>query len=208
MAVFTPSYPLTLPTATGVITQNFSLTRAVAVTTSPFTFQTQVHQHQGEFWRTVISLPPMLRANANIWLSFLLQLRGRRGTFKIGDQDAKTITGVATGTIRVNGASQTGNQVALDGFANSTNNVFKAGDYIQIGSYLYMVIEDVNSNSSGEANVKIEPALRSSIETINDDTTVIYSNTTTLMRLDTNELGWQTDKVSKYGISFSASEAL
>ena len=208
MAVFTPTYPLTLPTATGVITQNFSLTRAVAVTTSPFTFQTQVHQHQGEFWRTVISLPPMLRANANIWLSFLLQLRGRRGTFKIGDQDAKTITGVATGTIRVNGASQTGNQVALDGFANSTNNVFKAGDYIQIGSYLYMVIEDVNSNSSGEANVKIEPALRSSIETINDDTTVVYSNTTTLMRLDTNELGWQTDKVSKYGISFSASEAL
>ena len=208
MAVFTPSYPLTLPTATGVITQNFSLTRAVAVTTSPFTFQTQVHQHQGEFWRTVISLPPMLRANANIWLSFLLQLRGRRGTFKIGDQDAKTITGVATGTIRVNGASQTGNQVALDGFANSTNNVFKAGDYIQIGSYLYMVIEDVNSNSSGEADVKIEPALRSSIETINDDTTVVYSNTTTLMRLDTNELGWQTDKVSKYGISFSASEAL
>ena len=208
MSVFTPSYPLTLPTATGVITQNFSLTRAVAVTTSPFTFQTQVHQHQGEFWRTVISLPPMLRANANIWLSFLLQLRGRRGTFKIGDQDAKSITGVATGTIRVNGASQTGNQVALDGFANSTNNVFKAGDYIQIGSYLYMVIEDVNSNSSGEANVKIEPALRSSIETINDDTTVVYSNTTTLMRLDTNELGWQTDKVSKYGISFSASEAL
>ena len=208
MAVFTPTYPLTLPTATGVITQNFSLTRAVAVTTSPFTFQTQVHQHQGEFWRTVITLPPMLRANANIWLSFLLQLRGRRGTFKIGDQDAKTITGVATGTIRVNGASQTGNQVALDGFANSTNNVFKAGDYIQIGSYLYMVIEDVNSNSSGEANVKIEPALRSSIETINDDTTVIYSNTTTLMRLDTNELGWQTDNVSKYGISFSASEAL
>ena len=208
MAVFTPSYPLTLPTATGVITQNFSLTRAVAVTTSPFTFQTQVHQHQGEFWRTVISLPPMLRANANIWLSFLLQLRGRRGTFKIGDQDAKTITGVATGTIRVNGASQTGNQVALDGFANNTNNVFKAGDYIQIGSYLYMVIEDVNSNGSGEANVKIEPALRSNIETINDDTTVIYSNTTTLMRLDTNELGWQTDNVSKYGISFSASEAL
>ena len=208
MAVFTPSYPLTLPTATGVITQNFSLTRAVAVTTSPFTFQTQVPQHQGEFWRTVISLPPMLRANANIWLSFLLQLRGRRGTFKIGDQDAKTITGVATGTIRVNGASQTGNQVALDGFANNTNNVFKAGDYIQIGSYLYMVIEDVNSNGSGEANVKIEPALRSNIETINDDTTFIYSNTTTLMRLDTNELGWQTDNVSKYGISFSASEAL
>ena len=150
----------------------------------------------------------MLRANANLWLSFLLQLRGRRGTFKIGDQDAKTITGTATGTIRVNGASQTGNQVALDGFTASRANVFKAGDYIQIGSFLYMVIEDVSANSSGEADVKIEPALRSSIETINDNTTVTYSNTTTVMRLDNNELGWQTDQVSKYGISFSASEAL
>ena len=208
MAVFTPSYPLTFPTVSGITTQRFSLNRTVAVSASPFTGQEQVFQHEGEFWTTQITFPPMLKDKAAVVLAFLLQLRGRRGTFKIGDQDAKTITGVATGTIRVNGASQTGNQVALDGFANSTNNVFKAGDYIQIGSYLYMVIEDVNSNSSGEANVKIEPALRSSIETINDDTTVVYSNTTTLMRLDTNELGWQTDNVSKYGISFSASEAL
>ena len=208
MAVFTPSYPLTFPTNVGVQTQRFSLVRTVAVSSSPFTGQDQVVQHEGEFWTTQIKFPPMLKVNAAPIIAFLLQLRGRRGTFALGDQDRKTIQGVATGTIRVNGASQTGNQVALDGFANSTNNVFKAGDYIQIGSYLYMVIEDVNSNSSGEANVKIEPALRSSIETINDDTTVVYSNTTTLMRLDTNELGWQTDKVSKYGISFSASEAL
>ena len=208
MAVFTPSYPLTFPTNVGVQTQRFALVRTVAVSSSPFTGQDQVVQHEGEFWTTQIKFPPMLKVNAAPIIAFLLQLRGRRGTFALGDQDRKTIQGVATGTIRVNGASQTGNQVALDGFANSTNNVFKAGDYIQIGSYLYMVIEDVNSNSSGEANVKIEPALRSSIETINDDTTVIYSNTTTLMRLDTNELGWQTDNVSKYGISFSASEAL
>ena len=150
----------------------------------------------------------MLKDKASILLGFLLQLRGRRGTFKIGDQDRKTIQGVATGTIRVNGASQTGNQVALDGFANSTSNVFKAGDYITIGSYLYMVTEDVTSNASGEADVKIEPALRQGIETIADDATVTYSNTTTVMRLDSNETGWDTDQVSKYGISLSATEAL
>ena len=71
-----------------------------------------------------------------------------------------------------------------------------------------MVIEDVNSNGSGEANVKIEPALRSGIEPINDNATVIYTNTTTLMRLDNNEFQWDTDQVSNYGISFSCSEAL
>ena len=208
MAVFTPSYPLTLPTATGIQTQRFALTRIVGVSQSPFTRQEQVIQHQGEYWSATVQLPPMLKNNASQWLAFLLQLRGRRGTFKLGDQDRKTIQGVATGTIRVNGASQTGNQVALDGFALSTNNVFKAGDYIQINSYLYMVTEDVNSNGSGEADVKIEPSLRSGLETIADDDTVLYTNTTTLMRLDSNEVAWDTDQVSKYGISFACSEAL
>ena len=208
MAVFTPSYPLTFPTVSGIKTQRFALTRTVAVSASPFTGQEQVFQHEGEIWSTQITFPPMLKDKAAVVLAFLLQLRGRRGTFKIGDQDRKTIQGVAPGTIRVNGASQTGNQVALDGFANSTNNLFKAGDYIQIGSYLYMVTEDVNSNGSGEANVKIEPSLRQSIETIADDATVLYTNTKTLFRLDSNETGWDTDQVSKYGISLSATEAL
>ena len=208
MAVFTPSYPLTFPTVSGVSTQRFALVRTVAVSSSPFTGQDQVVQHEGEYWTTQISFPPMLKDKAAQIIAFLLQLRGRRGTFSIGDQDRKTIQGVATGTIRVNGASQTGNQVALDGFANSTSNVFKAGDYIQINSFLYMVTEDVTSNSSGEANVKIEPALRQGIETIADDATVVYSNTKTIMRLDSNETAWDTDQVSKYGISLSATEAL
>tara|TARA_Y100000004_G_scaffold54256_1_gene60429 strand:- start:763 stop:1389 length:627 start_codon:yes stop_codon:yes gene_type:complete len=208
MAVFTPSYPLTFPTVSGVKTQRFALVRTVAVSSSPFTGQDQVVQHEGEYWTTQISFPPMLKDKAAQIIAFLLQLRGRRGTFSIGDQDRKTIQGVATGTIRVNGASQTGNQVALDGFANSTSNVFKAGDYIQINSFLYMVTEDVTSNSSGEANVRIEPALRQGIETIADDATVVYSNTKTIMRLDSNETAWDTDQVSKYGISLSATEAL
>ena len=208
MAVFTPSYPLTFPTVSGVRTQRFALVRTVAVSSSPFTGQDQVVHHEGEYWTTQISFPPMLKDKAAQIIAFLLQLRGRRGTFSIGDQDRKTIQGVATGTIRVNGASQTGNQVALDGFANSTSNVFKAGDYIQINSFLYMVTEDVTSNSSGEANVKIEPALRQGIETIADDATVVYSNTKTIMRLDSNETAWDTDQVSKYGISLSATEAL
>ena len=208
MAVFTPSYPLTLPTATGIRTQNWGLRRITSLTQSPFTLQQQVYQHSGEQWNTTMTLPPMLKDKASIWLSFLLQLRGVRGTFKIGDQDRKTIQGTATGTVRVNGASQTGNQVALDGFTASRSNVFKAGDYIQINSYMYMVTEDVSADGSGEANVKIEPALRQGIETINDDTLVVYLNTTTIMRLDSNDFNWDTDQVSKYGISFACSEAL
>jgi hypothetical protein len=208
MASYTPSYPLTLPTVTGITTQNFGLDRVVAVTESPFTNQEQVYEHEGAQWKGTFTLPPMKKESAAIWLAFLMSLRGRRGTFKIGDQDRKTIQGVATGTILVNGDAQTGNAINLDGFANSTNNVFKAGDYIQINSYLYMVSADVNSDASGEATVYVEPSLRTGIEAINDDTTVVYSNTTTLMRLDSNELNWDTNKVSVYGISFACSESL
>ena len=208
MASYTPSYPLTLPTVTGITTQNWAMERVVAVTESPFTNQEQVFEHEGAQWKATFTLPPMKKESASVWLAFLMSLRGRRGTFKIGDQDRKTIQGVATGTILVNGASQTGNAINLDGFANSTNNVFKAGDYIQINSYLYMISADVNSNSSGEATVYVEPSLRSGIEVINDNTTVIYSNTTTVMRLDNNELNWDTNNVSVYGISFACSEDL
>ena len=208
MAVYTPSYPLTLPTATGIQTQRFALTRIVGVSQSPFTRQEQVIQHQGEYWTATVQLPPMLKDNASQWLSFLLKLRGRRGTFKLGDQDRKTIQGNTTGTVLVNGASQTGNQIDVDGLGASVTDAFKAGDYIQINSYLYMITDDVNSNASGEATLNIEPSLRSGLETIADNDTVIYTNTTTIMRLDSNEVAWDTDQVSKYGISFACSEAL
>ena len=208
MAVYTPSYPLTLPTTTGIKTQNFSLSRSVAMSISPFTGQQQVYQHPAELWGAAVALPPMLKAKAAIWIAFLLSLRGQRGTFKLGDQDRKTIQGATTGTVLVNGAAQTGNSIALEGLGATVTNAFLAGDYIQINSYLYMVTENATSNGAGEADVKIEPALRTGIEPINDDTTVIYTNTTTLMRLDSNETGWDTDEVSKYGISFACSEAL
>ena len=208
MASYTPSYPLTLPTVTGITTQNWGMERVVAVTESPFTNQEQVFEHEGAQWKATFTLPPMKKESASIWLAFLMSLRGRRGTFKIGDQDRKTIQGTATGTVRVNGAAQTGNAINLDGFTASRANVFLAGDYIQINSYLYMVSANVTANGSGEATVYVEPSLRTGIEAINDNTTVIYSNTTTVMRLDSNELNWDTNNVSVYGISFACSEAL
>ena len=208
MAAYTPSYPLTLPTVTGIKTQNFGLTRTISISQSPFTKQEQVYQHQGEQWKATFTLPPMKKDSASIWLAFLMSLRGRRGTFKMGDQDRKTIQGTATETILVNGAAQTGNAINLDGFTASRANVFLAGDYIQINSYLYMVSANVTADGSGEATVYVEPSLRTGIESINDNTTVVYSNTTTVMRLDTNFTNWDTNQVSVYGISFSCSEAL
>ena len=209
MATFTPSYPLTFPTTVGFTKSVLKLVRNVAITTSVFNFSQQTHQFQGEAWSFEGTLAPMKRDNAREYQAFFTQLRGRRGTFTMKDPDNTALLGNASGIIRVNGASQTGNQVALDGFGNNVTNVFKSGDYIGINSYMYFVTEDVSSNGSGEANVKIEPALRSGIEAINDNTQISYgSSVQTLWRMDANDFGWDTDRVSLYGFSFSCTEVL
>ena len=209
MATFTPSYPLTFPTTVGFTKSVLKLVRNVAITTSVFNFSQQTHQFQGEAWSFEGTLAPMKRDNAREYQAFFTQLRGRRGTFTMKDPDNTALLGNASGIIRVNGASQTGNQVALDGFGNNVTNVFKSGDYIGINSYMYFVTEDVSSNGRGEANVKIEPALRSGIEAINDNTQISYgSSAQTLWRMDANDFGWDTDRVSLYGFSFSCTEVL
>ncbi len=113
MAVYTPSYPLTLPTVTGIRTQNWGLRKTVSITQSPFTAQQQVYEHDGQQWKATFTLPPMLKDKAAVWLSFLTQLRGRRGTFKIGDQDRKTIQGTWSSRLQENRNRQCGTSIRV-----------------------------------------------------------------------------------------------
>ncbi len=75
-----------------------------------------------------------------------------------------SILGAATGTITVNGATQTGQTINLSGFAISTTDVFKRGDIIQFAndSKVYMVSAGVSSDGSGNASVALIPKLRKS----------------------------------------------
>jgi hypothetical protein len=84
--------------------------------------------------------------------------------------------GVASGVISVNGAVSAGaTSCSIDGMANSTSGVFKAGDYFRFTGQnkVYMVMADVNSNGSGAGTLTFEPPLRSALS---DNTVLIYSN--------------------------------
>ena len=87
--------------------------------------------------------------------------------------------------------------------------MFKAGDYIQLGTgasaHLHKVLEDVNSDGSGNATLTIWPALRESPAN-NDAITV--SNTVGLFRMTSNSMNWSVETMQLYGMSFSAVEAL
>ena len=206
------TYPLTFPTQTGVAAVEFTATDVVSVSQSPFTLAQQVVRHAGARWSATISIPPVKRSDSEYWNSFLLRLRGQFGTFLLGDPNAATPRGSAAsaaGTPVVNGASQTGNELAIDGLPASATGYLKAGDYIQLGSAstsrLYKVLEDVDSNGSGEATLNLWPDLRSSPA---DGATVVVSNAKGVFRLSNNEAVWTINNAGFYSISFAAVEAL
>lgn len=89
------TYPLSLPTNIGIANITLSAENAVGISQSPFTYQQQVIQHQGQRWRASVTLPSMKRQDAESWLAFLLSLKGQVGTFLLGDPNGKTPQGRA-----------------------------------------------------------------------------------------------------------------
>lgn len=203
------SYPLSLPTTAGIMRVRLVANDVVGVSQSPFTAVQQVYRYSGQFWEADITLPPMKRADAEYWISFLLKLNGPFGTFLMGDPNGATARGAATGTPLVNGAGQTGNELVTDGWTTSTTGILKAGDYIQLGtgatSRLYKVLDDVNSDGSGNATLTLWPDLRSAPA---DNAAITVSNTKTTFRLNSAQTSWDINEATIYGLTFGAREAL
>jgi hypothetical protein len=206
------SYPLSTPTNKTIAEIRLIARNVVGVSTSPFSFKQQTYQFSGQRWEADIQLPAMQRENAEQWVAFLMSLYGQKGTFLLGDPLGTTAQGsasTAAGTPVVNGASQTGGTLAIDGLPASATNYLKAGDYIQLGSaataQLYKVLSDASSNGSGEATLDIWPDLRSSPA---DGATVVVANAKGVFRLNDNATSWDINRMALYGIAFGAVESL
>ena len=205
------SYPLSMPN-NDIARVRLIARDVVGISASPFTGTQQVYRHQGQGWEADITLPPMKRENAEAWASWLLRLRGQYGTFLLGDPNASNPRGTANsdpGTPLVNGASQTGDELDVDGLPVSETGYLKAGDYIQLGSgstaTLHKVLEDVDTDASGEATLNLWPRVRTAPA---DNAAIVVKNAKGNFRLATNESGWDINEAGIYGITFGAIEAL
>lgn len=200
------SYPLTIPSTPGFRVFNMLHDVGTAKASNPFTGQTQVQEYAKKKFLIEAQLPPMERSTAEAWRAFLAKLSGPKGTFLIGDPLAKQPRGVATGTPLVNGASQTGQSLITDGWTPSTTGILLAGDYIQIGQRLYVILIDADSDGSGNATLDIFPNLR---ESPADNETIYTINTTGLFRLSRATVTVSgTDEERVFDIGFSAEEAI
>lgn len=202
------TYPLTLPTHTGIRSVSFRARNAVAYSMSPFTFAGQAHQYAGQMWEADITLPPLRdRADAEQWNAFLMSLNGQAGTFLLGDPNGATPRGTAStspGTPII--TNQTGSTISVTGAATSQTGWLLAGDYIQLGAAatatLHKVLVDADTDGSGNATLEIWPAVRDT-----RSGSVVVADTVGRFRLAESVSGWNAD-VAQYGITFSAMEAV
>jgi hypothetical protein len=174
---------------------------------SPFTFATQVQLHQGQLWAAEVSVAITTdRTKVEPWIAFLASLMGPTGTFLMGDPLGQTPMGTPLGSPKVILSGQTGNTLGTKDWTANTTNALKAGDYIQIGSRLYKVLQNFSSDASGNGNIEIWPRLRES-PAIN--TAITTSGCKGLFRLADSEIKThEVDKELVYSVTFSAVEAI
>lgn len=204
------TYPLTLPTSPKPASMSMFSGAMVGVTESPYTGEQQVQAYDGQFWGFEFSYPSMGRADFAAFQAFLLKLNGREGTFLAGDPSGLTPQGVATGTPLVNGAGQTGNDLITDGWTISTTDIMKAGDYIQLGTgataSLHKVLEDVNSDGSGNATLSVWPKITSVTSPANN-AAIVVSNCVGVWRLAQNVNPWEVLPPYEHQLTLKAVQA-
>jgi hypothetical protein len=127
-----------MPTTPNFVRSEFTLTRIIGSTVSPFTGKTKTQEFDGVYWQSEVSLPPMRRDVAVNWQSFLLNLNGSVNTFKFADPDALSNTGTystafLTSELRTNNTSV---QLSFSGSTitagSSTFSSTKVGDFIVV----------------------------------------------------------------------------
>jgi len=229
----TITFPRDFPPGIKIETSMINLAPNQALFSSSFTGDTQTQSHdagKADKWEGVYVTPLLSPADVAKVTAFLVSLRGQENTFKAFipdrtravnfvegdwsfDSDEITFDSLLDtfdaedfpGSALVNGASQTATSIITDGWNFLSQTVLVAGDFFQIEDQLYMALEDVITDGSGNATINFEPAIRTSPA---DNATVVTKQPVMIARLSQQYDGTRTgmDKIGL--ISFSFEEIL
>ena len=188
------SYPLTLPSTPGIRDIEWLPTNNVETSRSIFTFVSQTYDWGGKTRSVRIELPPMSVANAKVWQAWLHEMNGRAGTFYVKDSIGDVPQGTGGGTPLVKGAGQTSESLATDGWTPTTATV-KAGDWISIHDRLYMILDDVTADGSGNMTLTVWP----NADDPGDNATIAFGTAAKgIFRLsDFPSFAWSVDRIQE-----------
>lgn len=202
------SFPVNLPSTSGPNSFVIRLSDVIGLQPSPVTFGQTLYDWGGDMLEADISVPPMKRADAEAWVAFLWKLRGRLGTFLMGDPANSSPRGTWAGSAQVNGAQVAGlRTLPLKNLTAGATG--KEGDWLQLGTgataELHKLLADFTADGSGLASAEIAPRTRRSLL---DSATVVTSGAKGLWRLASNTREYSIGLARMYGLRFSAIEAL
>lgn len=129
----------------------------------------------GDRWVCSMTLPPVTGEAARLLRSFAMRVSEAGNSASLQDH-SYTFSGASSLTPLVNGASQTGSTLAIDGLTPNITGIIKAGD--RLGLTTNQVVEasaDADTNGSGETTVSLTTPLRSSPDT--DSAVELYTPT-------------------------------
>ena len=152
-------------------TNTFELVSNTRTYQSPLTNAVQTASRKGSLWKASLQFNNLSGDDRKVMQAFLVKLNGQQHRFTLQDH-SHTPRGAGGGTLRVNGASQSGTTLVCDGATASVTNYLRAGDYISFNNELHMVVADADSDASTNVTLSIAPPIR---KTPADDTIVDYT---------------------------------
>jgi hypothetical protein len=176
----------------------------IGISQSPYTFSTQVFDHDTDAWQLRVSINPLTRIEAQPWIAFLTALRGRRGTFMFGPAIFREPLGSGSGVPILTGTPEARRTITTTGWAPSST-VLKAGDLFQLDDRLYMSLIDVISDAAGHATIETFPKIRASHAA---GTALVLSDPKGIFRLTSNVVPvLDCSETGLFNINFEAEES-
>lgn len=140
----------------------FGLRSNTLIHVSPLVGTVQTLALPGARWTVRMEWDKLPQASSVLLEALFVRLRGQQNRLVLWHLARPSLRGSGGGSPVVNGAGQTGSTLNVSGLPINTSGVWLAGDMIGVGGELKMVVADVSSNASGQAQVAIEPPLRAS----------------------------------------------
>ena len=164
---------------------DFFLQTNTEIFRSPLNGAKQRLERAGAYWVAEYTTRRLNSAETALFEAFFAKLKGSLNDFYAYDPLRTTPLGTGVGTPLVNGAGQTGGSLNTDGWGISQK-VLKAGDRFEAAGKLRMMIQDADTNGSGEVTLYFEPPFE---EAPADNAVITISTPKCLMCLSGNDEG-------------------
>jgi hypothetical protein len=146
----------------------------------------QTQDRGGERWAVELRFGHLRADEKAVMKAFLARLNGSQHRFTLHDH-SQIQRGAFGGTPLVNGASQTGGLLIIDGASLSVTGWIKAGDHFSVGGELKMATGDADSDGAGGVQLEFTPRIRNA--PANNEPVIIADPPGTFL-LATNESDW------------------